>query len=302
MRAGIIILLLVAGMSTGLRGQDRCASGEMPPGYAELAGIASQAAGRSDTLYQIPVVFHLVARSNGSSQTQAWRVLQALCELNEQFEAAGIRFFLPEQGIRQVNQTSLFTQHYLSANQQQMRNLRADSALNIFVVQNAGPSGEQNVVGYFDAGDDWLVLRRDMLRSGNKALAHECGHFFGLLHPHYGWDVQAWTQPGPAPALSSDGITATERMDGSNCQSAGDQLCDTPPDYNVGLDWQQSCHYAGGVQDPAGTLLDPAEGLIMSYFNDSCRAVFSPQQQALMRAALALPARAYLLGQSANSD
>ncbi|MDX2287004.1 MAG: hypothetical protein NW241_22760 [Bacteroidia bacterium] len=298
MRSAVICWLLLAVLAARLPGQDHCGQAGLPPNHEARLRLAAAGALRSDTLYQIPAVFHLAARSDGGSQTPSARVLQALCELNAQFRPAGIRFFLAPQGIRQVRSTGIFSQHHLSASQQAMRSLKADSALNIFVVQNAGPAGESGVTGYFDPGDDWLVLRRDMLRSGNKTLAHECGHFFGLLHPHFGWDAQARTQAGPAPALASDGVTATERMDGSNCQTAGDQLCDTPPDYNNGLGWQQSCQYAGPVQDPAGQPLDPDETLIMSYFNDSCRAVFSPQQQALMRAGLSLPDRAHLRGQT----
>ena len=40
----------------------------------------------------------------------------------------------------------------------------------------------------------------------------------------------------------------------------------------------------------------------MSYFNDSCRAIFSPQQQVLMLASLLLPARSELAGQFADTQ
>ena len=63
----------------------------------------------------------------------------------------------------------------------------------------------------------------------------------------------------PAPASSPGGIP-TEKMDGSNCETAGDYLCDTPPDYN-GFGWDD-CDYDGGAQDPMGVEIDPEERLI----------------------------------------
>ncbi|MEZ4948184.1 MAG: hypothetical protein R2784_02135 [Saprospiraceae bacterium] len=42
----------------------------------------------------------------------------------------------------------------------------------------------------------------------------------------------------------------TELQDGSNCTTAGDKICDTPPDYNFGLINGNSCY--GGAKDPNG--------------------------------------------------
>ncbi len=243
---------------------------------------------------KVPVVFHLVARSNGKSRPAVWRALDVLCEWNAHFDAAGFHFYLPEEGLHLIDDDGIFFDHQLAINQLAMRSHSVDSALNVFVVNTAGATG---VVGYFDSQDDWLIVQRSAFVAGNRTTVHEGGHFFSLLHPHFGWDAAAWDASihgNPAPLLASDGITETERMDSSNCTAAGDMLCDTPPDYNFGLDWQQSCTYGGGAMDPSGTLVDPDEQLIMSYFADSCRSQFSPQQIALMQADWDHPARAYL--------
>ena len=267
------------------------------PRYAAHLRQLPASSGRTDSLLPVPLVVHLVARTNGNGRASVPQLLDLLCELNPLFAPAGLRFFLPPDGIRLVNNDGIYLQHTLSANQQQMLAQRDGAALNVFVVFNAGATPNSGVVGYYDTFRDWVVIQRDQIRPGNRTLAHEIGHFFSLLHPHFGWDAAAWDStlhgnpPGP---LAPDGTTPVERVDGSNCQTAGDHLCDTPPDYNFGLSWTQSCGYAGGALDPAGQPVDPDEQLIMGYFSDSCRALFSGEQIALMRLDHTSPARDYL--------
>lgn len=253
----------------------------------------SQMASSPRTTQYIPVAFQLVARTNTVGRAATWRALEVLCEMNELFAPSGFQFYLRKGGIFFIDHDGIFNDHELASNQQAMRGNRVDSAVNIFVV-NQIASG---AVGYYDSGDDWIVIRRDVFKSGNKTTTHEMGHFFSLLHPHFGWDAVAWNAQihgNPAPAVASDGISPTERADSSNCTTAGDMLCDTPPDYNFGLGWQQSCDYGGGAMDPLGTLVDPDESLIMSYFQDSCRNRFSAGQKALMLADFQNPARLFL--------
>ncbi|GAB4422860.1 MAG: hypothetical protein OHK0039_39200 [Bacteroidia bacterium] len=245
-------------------------------------------------LRQVPVAFHLVGRSNGAGRVAVGRVLDLLCELNTTYAPVGMWFYLAEDGIGLPDDDGVFTQPLLATSRQRMRSWRQDSALNVYVVSQAGSAG---VLGYYDAQDDWVVVRRDAIRPDAQTLAHEIGHFFSLLHPHFGWDGAAWQAQihgNPAPALASDLLTPTERMDSSNCDTAADMLCDTRPDYNFGLGWQQNCAYAGGALDPDSVLVDPDETLVMSYFGDACRGTFSPQQIALMQSDWADPARAYL--------
>ncbi len=244
--------------------------------------------------YKIPIALHLVARDNGVGRAKVATALEVLCELNELYTATGISFYLPSNGINLVDHDGVFMDNNFAINQLAMQNERRDSALNVFVVNSVGAS---NVVGLYDANRDWVLLQKSVFVSGNKTLAHEVGHLFALLHPHFGWDGQAWDvaiHGNPSPEIASDGVTLTEKMDGSNCAEAGDLLCDTPPDYNFGIDWTQSCDYAGGATDPDNVLVNPDERLIMSYFSNSCRQVFSEEQVAIMQLDLEHPSREYL--------
>ncbi len=242
---------------------------------------------------KVPIALHLVARDNGVGRATVERALNILCELNELYAASEISFYLTENGLNFINSDGIFSSNHLAINQLVMEGERQDSALNVFVVNSVGAN---NVVGLYDKAKDWILIQRSVFLEGDKTLAHEIGHFFSLLHPHFGWDASPWnpSNSNPASAIAPDGQTPTERMDGSNCETAGDFLCDTAPDYNFGISWQTSCEYAGGALSPDNIVVNPDESLIMSYFNDSCRLTFSEQQMEIMRLDLASESRAFL--------
>ncbi len=243
---------------------------------------------------KVPIVLHLVARDNGVGRATVERALNILCELNELYAASEISFYLTNNGLNFINNDDVFSSNQLTINQLVMEGERRDSALNIFVVNTVGAN---NVVGLYDKTKDWILIQRSVFLEGDRTLAHEIGHFFSLLHPHFGWDASPWNSSihsNPASSISPDGQTPTERMDGTNCETAGDFICDTPPDYNFGINWQTSCEYTGTALSPDNIEVNPDESLIMSYFNDSCRLNFSDQQMEIMRLDLASESRAFL--------
>jgi hypothetical protein len=82
--------------------------------------------------------------------------------------------------------------------------------------------------------------------------------------------------------------TKGELVDGSNCLTAGDNLCDTPADpYEMGADptdylsRQEFCRFNDKSKDSAGQYFVPDVGNIMSmYF--MCYCSFSQDQLRLM--------------------
>jgi hypothetical protein len=91
-------------------------------------------------------------------------------------------------------------------------------------------------------------------------------------------------------------LNQTERVSrgaDKNCDVAGDRLCDTPADINLGLGWN-NCNYNGPAKDPLCVAFDPDETNMMGYF-DACESTFSPMQKAMIRTDLLSNAkRAYL--------
>ncbi len=236
-----------------------------------------------NTVY-IPVTFHMVANSSGSGRVPHNRVLEQLCKLNEDFADLDMQFYI--KSLRDnVNNTSIYNAQYNAGTV--MNLLRDPTALNIWIVDVAAPappSPNDNgvILGYYNPGRDWVVVRRDQVGGTTVTLPHEVGHFFSLDHTHNGWDAEAWSTAigNPAPATSPGGVP-TELQNGSNCSTAGDYICDTPPDYN-GFGFS-GCNY-NLAQDPMGVPINPDEQLFMSYFLNCIRNdyYFSQTQQDLM--------------------
>ncbi|MBL0127849.1 MAG: hypothetical protein IPP83_10430 [Flavobacteriales bacterium] len=82
-----------------------------------------------------------------------------------------------------------------------------------------------------------------------QVAAHEVGHALGLMHTH-------------------DSVLGAELVDGSNCTTAGDFICDTPADPNLSLPGMiqfAGCTYIGTVLDANGDAYQPITNNIMSY-------------------------------------
>ena len=90
--------------------------------------------------------------------------------------------------------------------------------------------------------------------------AHELGHFFGLYHTHEADEF------GP------------EYADGSNCNTAGDLMCDTPAEPDLSEVEIEACRYVETLTDARGDYYIPNIGNMMSYGPKECRWGFSKEQ------------------------
>jgi len=120
--------------------------------------------------------------------------------------------------------------------------------------------------------------------------SHEIGHCLGLYHTHQGFNADC-----------SSGNN--ENIDGSNCTTAGDLICDTPADplsdpWNTNnIDTLTCTFVANTLTDCNGdSPYDPLLNNIMSYAG-ICRSVFTTDQFDVMRAELLSGTTGPLIGE-----
>ncbi|MEJ6613926.1 MAG: M43 family zinc metalloprotease [Saprospiraceae bacterium] len=99
-----------------------------------------------------------------------------------------------------------------------------------------------------------LGVSTSMIYLSGGCLPHEMGHLFGLPHTFAGSGV--------------------ENVDGSNCDIAGDLICDTPADPYVEdtqIQWLgENCEFIFTGTDINGEFYQPDVGNIMSYYGCDC--------------------------------
>ena len=88
---------------------------------------------------------------------------------------------------------------------------KVSSASSIYFTDYVESSTGGSLCGYayYPGGADVILMKNSCATNGST-LPHEVGHFFSLRHTH-----------GPSNLL-----TTTELVDGSNCDTDGDEICD----------------------------------------------------------------------------
>jgi hypothetical protein len=231
------------------------------------ADDAAQAQARGGGMQYVKVKAHIVGKNDRSGYYKHKDLLESICEINEQFASTGMYFYL-DLPVEYHNNDSWWDQTFWEGFDMINSN-NVDGALNVYYVGRIEGGG---IAGYYSPSADGVVMTNGSSAPGQNTLAHEFGHYFSLPHTFFGWEG------GGTPPLSLQ-----ERMDGSNCNSAADGFCDTPPDYAY---YRWSCPSVGPFIDPNGVEFDVVDSFFMSYGGNSCRDRFSPQQSAAMRANL----------------
>lgn len=228
----------------------------------------ASAAKQSDTtVYYVPLKIHLVGTDQGGGYHKISSILDGLCHLNEQYEQVGFHFYI-YGNFNYVNNSSLY--EHTSYNVGNIINqTKTANVANIYYVQD--PAGN---CGYFSGWRDYVAIAKSCAGPVNSTVAHEIGHYFSLPHTFNGWEGRSVTDPAEA---------GDERVNGSNCNNAGDYFCDTPADF-ISNRW--TCPYNNTKVDYEGTPYNVDGSLFMSYANDACQDKFSPGQIEAMRSYL----------------
>lgn len=225
----------------------------------------------------VPVRFILVAKSDGSGRPSEKLALKALCNLNEAYLDQDIQFYLKE--FTYYNSTTVYSNPMSFGASTAIKNQMKYNAINVFVVNQASDAAAYYQPPAGPGGNDWIVCTSSYL-DDVRVLAHEVGHFFSLPHPFHGWESSGGWDPNihgnPVGLLAPDNHTPNEFVNGSNCQIAGDGICDTPADYMFP---SGNCTYSGNAMDPNGELLQPDKENIMNYHFGCSSYHFSEDQK-----------------------
>ncbi len=261
-----------------------------------------QGATSRDVTVYVPIKFHIVSQTDGTSGISEAQILALLCQVNDKYADQDMVFYI-NYPFSYISNTTLFNEPGSNGGLNQISWNWDDNSLNLFVCNSTGDPGS----GAYYSGPfpgfpyEHIIMKKSQF-SGPTA-SHEIGHFFSLAHPFFGWgqgDDTGWDpaihgNPVGTYAPVGPPFILNEKQDQSNCQSAADGICDTPPDYFFAHSPGQSgCVWSGGAMDPNGDIVHPMEDNIMSYFNGCSDQFFSPDQKTAIRNDFNSSARAYL--------
>ncbi|MDG2424257.1 MAG: M43 family zinc metalloprotease [Phycisphaerales bacterium] len=218
----------------------------------------------------IGVTCHIVRYSDGSEGIPESRVDTAIADLNLHMVPAGLSFFRDGDFIYIDNDD--YAELFTSAQRDELRQYDpVEGTMNVwFIPVLAGLCGESSFTFSTHQG---IMMANDCTAtaSDRATFSHEVGHYFNLFH-------------------TFETAIGVECVDGSNCDDAGDQVCDTAADFgrycdngSTAVDGQ--CNLTCTDQDPCGSGLpyDPPIKNLMSYTTQRCTDHFTPNQLARAR-------------------
>ncbi|MEM6377836.1 MAG: T9SS type A sorting domain-containing protein [Bacteroidota bacterium] len=234
---------------------------------------------RSNTMDSVPVTIHLVVAPGFNEPGLSYDQIEAAINgANRVYGASGIFFYIC--GSPRIIDGA-FTYNPTTAAEVNRQNY-VPSTLNMYFMDDLFISGDFRLLGfanfpYFDPVEERAVYMDKEFVSDGATLIHELGHFYGLFHTH-------------------ETFRGREFVNGTNCDSAGDLLCDTPADPNLGTPgFLAGCTYVANVVDPNGDPYTPPGANYMSYAPSACVREFSIQQQEVIRS-VHLNENSYLVG------
>lgn len=224
-------------------------------------------------MVDIPIQVHILRRSDGTGSLTIEQWNNVLANLNEYYADADLNFIECNQP-NIINNDTYFDFDAADDQDPIVASEQVDNVINVYVPGGYLESFSGTSLcgyAYFPWSSNDLILTKASCMINGSTFAHEVGHYLGLYHTH---------------GTSNCGSLTDELVDGSNCETRGDDVCDTPADPNLrGQECDTylvdtDCNYTGDVVDANGDVFAPNPRNIMSYSRKACRDYFSPGQLA----------------------
>ena len=221
--------------------------------------------GEGVQLAWVPMSIHIVRYTDGSGGIAQSVIEEAISDLNSHIESTGLVFF--QLGLSTYIDSDEMADFSLE-DVELLLSLSnpVSGSVNVWFVPEYENCG---VSSYSWLPNQGIVMNNDCTpaEGNHTTFSHEVGHYFNLFHTH-------------------ETYYGAECVDGSNCSTTGDLLCDTEADPGL-YDWDESvylvdvdCQYTGDAVDAceSGVPYNPPTYNLMSYSKKACRDHFSHEQ------------------------
>jgi len=278
--------LLLVLYSRSLFTQDFCSTYSNIPDFLQTIPQSQLRATSANTNYVIRIFFHIIRQSNGiGGQTQS-EVNTAFNTLQLDYRSYGISFEL-------LGTDEILNDNYYNGNINFNCNTNGNTDCDgDGKFDNFHPNLHTNAIDIYLFANNKLnsglaagIPSCALVIGGNAyntnlasshVLSHEIGHCLGLYHTFHG--------------LCEGGCA--ELVNGSNCSTCGDFVCDTPADPQMHQVNQNTCVWNGSTcsgsnKDTNGDSYHPSTNLFMAYIAPNCMQQHTQGQVERMKAVIA---------------
>lgn len=247
----------------------------------------------AETVY-IPLKINVITKDDGVTSFNLRNLNTAIAHANYLFRKANIQFFITG-AINYIKNSQSYDFQSLGIQTEDAlcKPYDVTNAINVYVFNSLKNQNESGFLGGYTFVPTTAIVQNNSYNRimitgsglqgynniGNKSFSHELGHYLGLYHTFE----------------TRNGTELVTRGAGSNCETAGDLVCDTPADPYSSIPAASAdrtlcgtANFTGVYKDANGDTYKPDLKNLMTYYGQDCRLGFTDGQIQRILAGLAL--------------